>query len=265
MLRILLITTIVSLALSLWAQRQPVEDVVYLKNGSILRGQIREQYPDSILKLAMNDGSLWVFQTNEILKLTRETPTHNTSQIRGFQKGFYHTGQIGIFLPNGKVENNLAETYLNEDEILGFYTQHGYAWRPFLHTGAGIGIESYQNGLILPLYLDLRGDLGKGRKNSALKPHYYLQAGYAFPLYDELTINLWRWGQRIAQTEGGIRYGAGLGLRIYTEGQVNWIVSLGYNYQETALTYDGWQAINERIEERFGYERLALMIGILIR
>lgn len=47
-------------------------DVVYLKNGSIIKGVITEQVPGKAIKLQTADGSLFVFEAEEILKMTRE-------------------------------------------------------------------------------------------------------------------------------------------------------------------------------------------------
>lgn len=54
------------------------EDVVYLKNGSILRGIIIEQVPNESIKLQTRDGNLLVYKFEDILKLTRE-PVYGSS------------------------------------------------------------------------------------------------------------------------------------------------------------------------------------------
>ena len=47
-------------------------DVVYLKNGSIIRGVIIEQIPNESLKIETADGSLFVFKIDEVEKMTKE-------------------------------------------------------------------------------------------------------------------------------------------------------------------------------------------------
>ncbi|MBS1682028.1 MAG: hypothetical protein JST48_09965 [Bacteroidetes bacterium] len=47
-------------------------DVVYLKNGSIIRGTLMEQDPITHVKIQTQDGSIFVFKIDEILKVTRE-------------------------------------------------------------------------------------------------------------------------------------------------------------------------------------------------
>lgn len=48
------------------------QDVIYLKNGSIIRGMITEQIPNKTIKIETADNSLFVYQMNEIKKITKE-------------------------------------------------------------------------------------------------------------------------------------------------------------------------------------------------
>jgi hypothetical protein len=54
------------------AQSQALQDAVYLKNGSIIRGLIMEQIPGNTLKILMADGSLFVYQQSEVEKIVKE-------------------------------------------------------------------------------------------------------------------------------------------------------------------------------------------------
>jgi hypothetical protein len=47
-------------------------DVVYLKNGSMIKGAIIEQDPTHHVKIQTKDGSIFVFNISEIEKITRE-------------------------------------------------------------------------------------------------------------------------------------------------------------------------------------------------
>ena len=48
------------------------QDVVYLKNGSIIRGMIIEQIPNKSIKIQTKDGNVFVFEMDEIEKITKE-------------------------------------------------------------------------------------------------------------------------------------------------------------------------------------------------
>ena len=58
------------------AQAPRMEDVVYLKNGGIVRGMIYEQVPWESLKIHTQDGSVFVFEMGEISRITKEPPCH---------------------------------------------------------------------------------------------------------------------------------------------------------------------------------------------
>lgn len=51
---------------------QPMQDVVYLKNGSIIHGQIIEQIPNVSIKIQTRDGNIFVYEMEEVLKIVKE-------------------------------------------------------------------------------------------------------------------------------------------------------------------------------------------------
>ena len=54
--------------------------VLYLKNGSIIRGKIVEVVPNKFVKIETNDGSLFVFEIDQVLKVTKVRD--NTSSMK---------------------------------------------------------------------------------------------------------------------------------------------------------------------------------------
>jgi len=57
-----------------------LQDVVYLKNGSIVRGQIVEQDPASSLKIQTADQNVFVFRMDEVTKIVKEENPNSSSQ-----------------------------------------------------------------------------------------------------------------------------------------------------------------------------------------
>ena len=58
------------------AMTQETKDVLYLKNGSIIKGTIVEMIPDSTIRIQTADGSLFVYSMREVEKvLKEEVPT----------------------------------------------------------------------------------------------------------------------------------------------------------------------------------------------
>jgi hypothetical protein len=56
----------------LYGQTPTWEEVVYLKNGSIIRGTIIEQIPNKSLKIQTKDRSVFVYSMDEIEKIAKE-------------------------------------------------------------------------------------------------------------------------------------------------------------------------------------------------
>jgi hypothetical protein len=68
------------------------QDVVYLKNGSIIRGTIIEQVPGKSIKIETADKSVFVYKMDEIEKLTKE----ENIAIKGKQYSGKKRGCIGL-------------------------------------------------------------------------------------------------------------------------------------------------------------------------
>lgn len=47
-------------------------DVIYLKNGNVIRGMIIEQTPNVSIKIQTKDGSIFVYKMEEVEKMTKE-------------------------------------------------------------------------------------------------------------------------------------------------------------------------------------------------
>jgi hypothetical protein len=66
------LTMIVFLAANITFAQSDYQDVVFLKNGSIIRGIISEQVPGELLKIETADGNLFVFRIDEVEKMEKE-------------------------------------------------------------------------------------------------------------------------------------------------------------------------------------------------
>jgi hypothetical protein len=62
--------------------QESLVDVVYLKDGSIIRGIIIEQVPSVSLKIQTRDGSVFVYPIDKVERITRERPI-NLSVLEG--------------------------------------------------------------------------------------------------------------------------------------------------------------------------------------
>lgn len=67
---------------SAYPQNENLQDVVYLKNGSIIRGLIIEQVPNKSLKIKTADNSVFVYVFEEIEKITKEETSVPKSETK---------------------------------------------------------------------------------------------------------------------------------------------------------------------------------------
>jgi hypothetical protein len=148
------------------------QDVVYLKNGGIMRGTLIELVPDSLLKIQTADGNVFVYQMSEIKKYTKEpnlnaviSPPKDTT---GIKHGYYGVVEYGSGMTFGEIGGPLT-TKIN--------IVNGYRVCPWFAAGVGVGVRAYiQDGIYLPVYADLRVNFFN-RKTS---PYIALDGGYGF-------------------------------------------------------------------------------------
>lgn len=84
-----------------YAQRTQLEDVVYLKNGSIIRGTIIEQVPGISLKIETRDGNVFVYTLDQVERFTKE-PVKNGRLNQGVGRKSGGTAFVlSLLLPGG--------------------------------------------------------------------------------------------------------------------------------------------------------------------
>ncbi|GEM_PF-142189 len=71
--RFLLIVLLIILSATIICAQITTKDVVYLKNGSIIKGSIIELIPEKTIKIQTSDGSIFVYATSEIERISKET------------------------------------------------------------------------------------------------------------------------------------------------------------------------------------------------
>jgi hypothetical protein len=107
-------TTLTALAL-LWASLSFAQsfntDVVYLKNGSIIRGVIIEQVPNQSLKIQTQDKSVFVYRYEEIEKIIKELPQADQAAPKRIRKPKYKADSSASNTQQGKIFFNINVGY----------------------------------------------------------------------------------------------------------------------------------------------------------
>jgi len=222
-------------------------DHVYLKNGSVIRGNILEIEPVEHVKIEDLCGNIWYYKIDQVEKITAEP----FSQVRSgnkenysFKPGFVNITSVG-FLAGSP----------NNGQVAPFSVLMVNGWKNNLgiFTGLGFGIEFLTTGYI-PFFADIRYDLTEGD----VVPYLVAKAGYSVPMtsnQDENDIN--------NTYSGGTLAGAGVGLKVKSRSNFAWDISIMYRYQQTSYkeTY-GWNEQSYKYSDV--YNRIEIRLGFYI-
>lgn len=101
-----------------------LEDVVYLKNGSIIRGVIIEQVPNKSIKIQTRDGNIFAYAIEEVERITKE------GSPRSWQTKRNHSGA-------------------QLSSLIGYGTEDGYNFGLGVRIGASFSSGAYLGGVFV--------------------------------------------------------------------------------------------------------------------
>ena len=156
---------------------QNVQEVVYLKNGSVVRGVVIEQVPGVSLKIQTSDGSIFAYQMSEVDKITKESTKHkngntlNLNNNSGNESGYKGFIDLGYTIGVGDWGIDRLE----------LSTSHGCQFNPYLYVGAGVAANYYfdAEAFGMPIFAHVRGNI----LNNSISPYVDFRIGYS-PLGD---------------------------------------------------------------------------------
>ena len=224
-----------------------LRDAVYLKNGSIIRGIIIEQILGKSIKIQTADNNVFVYQMDEIEKITKETKNGNSyaaesrdnsaTNNRDNSAASASAAPIAAFNSRDNSFNNssagLKSGYKGIAEAgflfgVGQYVANrqkidvinGYQINPYLSLGFGAGVRRYRidnlSGYLFPIYGDLRVNF----TDSKISPYLSVDAGYSF---GNTAVGLF------------LSPAAGVTMKIARKTAVN--IGLGYEMQRFSIGY----------------------------
>lgn len=219
-----LILIIILLSKQLFAQN--TEDVVYLKNGSIIRGKIIEHGDSNFIKIETDCNNIWVFKFEEIEKVEIGQKIEIYKKYDTKSKGFIHITQFG--LTSTDIEFNGC-----------YHMQNGYLFKPGISVSLGIGLENIKF-VSVPVYLDISYVPLKSNNS----PFFYLKGGYSFAI--EKAPDYYYYSDDTKYI-GGYLIEVGTGLKGYISDNAALVISFGYRYMklktELGETWYGGQRI----------------------
>ncbi len=106
----IIVLVLIALVTSVTFAQNNYQDVVYLKDGNIIRGIIVEQVPNESIKIETADSTIFEYNIDKIEKMTKENVAPNKSK-QNLEK---RKGYIGLTMgPSIPVENFSDELYGN--------------------------------------------------------------------------------------------------------------------------------------------------------
>lgn len=235
---LLIVVCIVLSIVKLHAQSR--EDVVYLNNGSILKGRIIENIPGVKTSIEIAGHNLIVIPDTAVkmILLNQKIPS-------------YEYGSLASPVEMAAMANFYGGT--KNSGAFTFITSYHF---PFgLSTGAGLGIEWFDREQI-PFIADFAYCFMKG----SWSPYIYARTGYAVPLSKNDDGDY-------SDYFGGVLAGTGAGIRFNFSKRNALIFSLGYRYQKTKTITGAapWSSMypNYEIIRYNEYSRLTFSFGFL--
>lgn len=237
-------------------------DVVYLKDGSVLKGLIVNYEKGATLTFAMQNGEEIIVQDAEIARIVQDVREPRASSYDDLangkpktkpkeqpvyefrERGFYNVMMLGSLNTRAASEFKMG---------LSFHNVSGFQFSRWLGIGLGVGIETYgtdDDEVIYPVFAEFRGYLNKKIK----APYYTLGAGYGF-----MTTNK---KEFITEARGGWMIHPAIGLRFSAKKRTNLMADIGYKFQRAYFRRDFNFTGDIEIRDVL-YQRLIIRVGLL--
>jgi len=245
----ILILFIVGLILVPAFGQKSKKDVVYLKSGGIIRGQLIT-YDLATVKIN-SAGNEWVFKPSEVDSVSRALKTK--SEI-GLTKSFFFDTSMGALVGNS---GNAQKAPFS------FMASANFRLIDKLYVGAGLGTEFFDESY-MPAFAQFQYKF----RDTRFTPFVNLQVGYMVPLEDG---NYQRYNNYYPSyssyyppqtnnklnAEGGYMINPSIGFQRFTSENFGWFFSFGYRHHQ--LNYSGENGY--KLENNFS--RLSLKIGLI--
>ncbi|MCH2022774.1 MAG: hypothetical protein MK207_09875 [Saprospiraceae bacterium] len=232
---------------NLYAQTN-FQDIIYLENGSVIKGYVLEYNPKENIKIEILGGSILVYKASEVVKILKDEVSLDY-QIQKKEKRKMHVPQKGWY--NSITGGTLIGTTDFNGPSLGLSVNYvsGYHLHRLIGIGAGISLNSLtlMQYSFVPIYANIRGHLMK----TSTSIFYDLNIGYGIGINDMLMNN---------RAEGGLYLRPSIGIRFPSTRKTHLVMDFGYVIQFAKYEYSDWNG-NPVIENRTFY-RPSLRIGV---
>ena len=225
-------------------------DIIYLKNGSVINGQIISNAAGEVIRIKTRDNSLWVFKSSEIDSITYSSKKESSSN---YFPGFFNLTELGILTGNHVNEYKAPFSLMNIS---------GWQFKNRLSVGGGTGVEMMSESY-LPVVADIRYHI----QREGYHPFFGIQGGYSFALdkpdqqYVYSYSNVWRPAAQALKMSaiGGALVNPFVGINTSINDKLALNLSLGYRIMRHRYSRED----NYKID--VDYNRLSVKIGLVFQ
>ncbi len=238
---------IVSIAVFLFSATvsfaQNYQEVVYLKNGSVIKGLITEQIPNESVTIETSDGSLIICKMEDVLKITKEFPVKDNSSKTVDKSGYAwniaprYRGFVGESLVVGTGDFEMHRYNL--------FTSHGCQIIPYIYAGLGIGVNLWSDYDVIdtvsdpdwvsvPIFAHFLTEIHR-LYNKRVSPFFDMKIGYS------------------AGDIEGFYFAPSIGCHVYFgKSKTGLSASIGYDLQRADVDYVGYRVVTSMKESLGG-------------
>ncbi|MES2555594.1 MAG: hypothetical protein V4604_05550 [Bacteroidota bacterium] len=198
---------------------------IQLKNGNTVKGTLVEKIPGETITIKTAENEELKLAYDEIQKITtteapKENETIKSDSIPPYpykKRGFINHTEASFILGVGSVSGVGQK---NEDRGFGIRTVNGFQFSETMALGIGIGLEKYIDAVLVPVTLDARATLMKGKTS----PTININVGYA-PNIEGFNEG------------GGFVINPSFGVKTYVSRKTAFFFNVGYKIQQDKFSY----------------------------
>ncbi|MDO8927888.1 MAG: hypothetical protein Q7W54_02755 [Bacteroidota bacterium] len=226
------------------------KDLVYLKSGGIIKGQLIAH--DAEIVKINSSGNQWVFKNEDVDSISKYSKVKVDT---GLSQNYFFDTSMGVLLGNSG--NNQSAPF-------SFMSSVNFMINGNLYAGGGVGAEFFEESY-MPAFAQIQYKF----RDTKFTPFVNLQVGYQVPLedgnrsqlitYNYSTSSYWPYPQNNSKlnAEGGYLINPSIGFQRFTSENFGWFFSFGYRHHQ--LNYSGDNGY--KLETNFS--RLSLKIGFI--
>lgn len=254
------------------APAQNLQDVVYLKDGGVVRGTLIEQVPD--VKIHTADGSIWVFESDKVDHIAQEPYQGKNNPQAPDLVPSYAGGRPAVsrrsaeYQPLGRGMRMMLGTVYQQKldhyscSAMDVDLSIGWQFAPSIFVGFGMadqiyldywfyGYYSYQPEPVaqVPFFLDFRYDL----KPAKFSPFADVRFGYSFTSDEYVNYSGMYLNPSIGVRYNRLSFSIGLEAVKLEDPMMVVTYNNSYNMNETEVLWQG--AFQFRIAYEWGGRR----------